>query len=71
MSNSYDLTSGHFSDIQKKYEILFDIITELSGKMYGSRSNVMQDNLTSLNVYLKFQKVKRKKQNRSLITSKN
>jgi hypothetical protein len=37
MSNSLDLLQGPISEIQKKYEILSDIVTEYNGKVYGSQ----------------------------------
>jgi hypothetical protein len=35
MSNSLDLLQAPIQDIQKKYEILSDIITEMGGKTHG------------------------------------
>jgi hypothetical protein len=38
MSNSLELLSGpSISEIQKKYEILSDIVTEYNGKVHGSQ----------------------------------
>jgi len=37
MSNSLELLSGPISEIQKKYEILSDIVTEYQGKVHGSQ----------------------------------
>ena len=51
MSNSLELLSGPIDLIQRKYEILSDIVTEYNGKVHGSQSNVMQDNSLSLIVY--------------------
>ena len=37
MSNSFELLSGPIADIQKKYEILSDIVTEYNGCIHGSQ----------------------------------
>ena len=37
MSNSFELLPGPIDAIQKKYEILSDIITEYRGKTHGSQ----------------------------------
>ena len=37
MSNSLELLTGPIVDIQKKYEILSDIVTEYNGKVHGSQ----------------------------------
>jgi hypothetical protein len=37
MSNSFELLQGPIAEIQKKYEILSDIITEHNGKVHGSQ----------------------------------
>lgn len=37
MSNSFELLTGRIDAIQKKYEILSDIITEYNGKVHGSQ----------------------------------
>jgi hypothetical protein len=50
MSNSLELLSGPIEDIQKKYEILSDIITDLGGKTHGSQSHINGNNI-SLVVY--------------------
>ena len=39
MSNSFELLQGSIVDIQKKYEILSDIISEANGKVHGSQRN--------------------------------
>jgi hypothetical protein len=60
MSNSVELIQGRFEDIQKKYEILSDIVTEYNGKVHGSQSNVMpRDNSISLMVYYEVPEGKR------------
>ena len=35
MSNSFELLTGPITDIQKKYEILSDIVSEANGKVHG------------------------------------
>ena len=37
MSNSFELLQGSILEIQKKYEILSDIVTEHKGKVHGSQ----------------------------------
>ena len=37
MSNSFELLTGPIEIIQKKYEILSDIVTEHNGKVHGSQ----------------------------------
>jgi len=37
MANSFELLSGPIADIQKKYEILSDIVIEYNGKVHGSQ----------------------------------
>ena len=37
MSNSFELLTGPIDIIQKKYEILSDIVTEYNGKVHGSQ----------------------------------
>jgi hypothetical protein len=60
MSNSVELIQGQLEDIQKKYEILSDIVSEYNGKVHGSQSNVMpQDNSISLMVYYEVPECKR------------
>jgi hypothetical protein len=51
MSNSFELLTGPIADIQKKYEILSDIVTEYNGKVHGSQSHIIQNNYMSLVVY--------------------
>ena len=59
MSNSLELLSGPIVEIQKKYEILSDIVMDYNGKVQGSQSNVMQDNSISLIVYFEVPEGKR------------
>ena len=37
MSNSLELLTGPINEIQRKYEILSDIVTEANGKVHGSQ----------------------------------
>jgi hypothetical protein len=59
MSISLELLTGPIDSIQKKYEILSDIVTEYNDKVHGSQSNVMQDNSISLIVYYEVPEGKR------------
>ena len=69
MSNSFELLTGPIDAIQKKYEILSDIvIVEHGGKVHGSQSHIIANNLNSLIVYYevpegKREEVKRKFEN--------
>ena len=51
MSNSLEVLTGPIAEIQKKYEILSDIVTEYNGKVHGSQSHITQNNYMSLIVY--------------------
>jgi hypothetical protein len=52
MSNSLELLQGPISEIQKKYEILSDIVTEYIGKIHGSqRDRDLRTGLIDLLVY--------------------
>ena len=51
MSNSFELLTGSLQDIQKKYEILSDIVSEANGKVHGSQSHIIANNSMSLVVY--------------------
>ena len=42
MSNSFELLTGSVPEIQKKYEILSDIVYEVNGKIHGSQSKWLQ-----------------------------
>ena len=46
MSNSFELLTGPIDTIQKKYEILSDIVSEYNGKVHGSHRD--RDPKTSL-----------------------
>ena len=37
MSNSFEYLQGSIKEIQKKYEILSDIVTEYGGRVHGSQ----------------------------------
>ena len=45
MANSLELLTGPFDSIQKKYEILSDIVIDLGGKCHGSQSHVNGNNI--------------------------
>ena len=52
MSNSFELLNGPIETIQKKYEILSDIvIVEHGGKVHGSQSHIVTNNSIQLIVY--------------------
>lgn len=44
MSNSLELLQGPIADIQRKYEILSDIVLEANGKVHGSQSHIITAN---------------------------
>ena len=58
MSNSFELLTGPISEIQKKYEILSDLVTEYNGKVHGSQSHINGNNI-SLVVYFEVPEGKR------------
>ena len=51
MSNSLELLQGSIVDVQRKYEILSDIVSEVNGKIHGSQSHIVTANSISLIVY--------------------
>ena len=51
MSNSFELLTGSIDSIQKKYELLSDIVSEANGKVHGSQSHMITNNSMSLIVY--------------------
>ena len=56
----FELLQGSIADIQKKYEILSDIVTEYNGKVHGSQSHVIApDNTLQLIVYYEVPEGKR------------
>jgi hypothetical protein len=60
MSNSLELLTGPITEIQKKYEILSDIITEVGGRTHGSQSHITgPGNIISLVVYFEVPEGKR------------
>lgn len=60
MSNSLELLQGPIEDIQKKYEILSDIVSEANGKVHGSQSHIISgSNNISLVVYCEVPEGKR------------
>ena len=58
MSNSLELVTGPIETVQKKYEILSDIVTEYQGKVHGSQSSINGNNI-SLIVYYEVSEGKR------------
>jgi hypothetical protein len=64
MSNSLELLSGPIEDIQKKYEILSDIVIDLGGKTHGSQSHIANNNSISLIVYFEIPEGKREEMKR-------
>jgi hypothetical protein len=60
MSNSLELLQGSIADIQKKYEILSDIVSEYNGKVHGSqRDRDSKTGLMDLMVYYEVPQGKR------------
>ena len=51
MSNSFEFLTGPIDSIQKKYEILSDIVSEANGKVHGSQSHMIANNSMSLVLY--------------------
>jgi hypothetical protein len=41
MSNSLELLQGPIADVQQRYEILSDIVSEANGKVHGSQSHIV------------------------------
>jgi hypothetical protein len=69
MSNSFELLQGSIAEIQKKYEILSDILSDYNGKVHGSqRDRDPKTGLIDLLVYYEVplgqrEEVKRKFEN--------
>ena len=68
MSNSFELLTGPIDTIQKKYEVLSDIVSEHNGKVHGSQSHNVTNNSMKLIVYYEVplgqrEEVKRKFEN--------
>ena len=59
MSNSFEMLTGPIEIIQKKYEILSDIVSEYNGKVHGSQSHIVSANTISLIVYFEVPEGKR------------
>ena len=62
MSNSFELLTVPIVDIQRKYEILSDIVTEVNGKVHGSQSHIVgaaNNNSMQLIVYYEVPAAKR------------
>ena len=52
MSNSFELLIGQIETVQKKYEVLSDLVTEHNGKVHGSQSHILtNNNILQLIVY--------------------
>ena len=51
MSNSFEYLQGSIAEIQKKYEILSDIVTEYGEKVHDSQSHIIAINNMQLVVY--------------------
>jgi hypothetical protein len=67
MSNSLELLQGPIAEVQKKYEILSDIISEHNGKVHGSQSHIVSANVISLIVYFEIPEGKREEVKRNFI----
>jgi hypothetical protein len=59
MSNSFELLQGPIETIQKKYEVLLDIVSEYNGKVHGSQSHMISNNSMPLIVYYEVPKGQR------------
>jgi hypothetical protein len=55
MSNSLELISGPIESVQKKYEILSDIVTEYNGKVHGSQSHVIPHNANAVSLIVYYE----------------
>ena len=51
MSNSFELLTGPIDTIQKKYEILSDIVSDYNGKVHGSQSHIVANNIQLIVYY--------------------
>jgi hypothetical protein len=76
MSNSFELLTGPVPEIQKKYEILSDIVAEYKGKVHGSQrgQDPRTGQLIDLLVYYEVPEGKReevKKKFNSIIRNNN
>ncbi len=59
MNNSLELLQGSITDVQQRYEILSDIVSEANGKVHGSQSHIISANTISLIVYFEVPEGKR------------
>ena len=67
MSNSFELLTGSIDVIQKKYEILSDVVSEYNGKVHGSqRDRDPKTGLLDLLVYYEVLEGKRDEVKRKL-----
>ena len=67
MSNSFELLTGSIDAIQKKYEILSDVVSEYNGKVHGSqRDRDPKTGLLDLLVYYEVLEGKRDEVKRKL-----
>ena len=67
MSNSLELLTGSINAIQKKYEILSDVVSEYNGKVHGSqRDRDPKTGLLDLLVYYEVLEGKRDEVKRKL-----
>ena len=74
MSNSFEYLQGSITEIQKKYEILSDMVTEYGGKVHGSlRDRDPKTGIIDLLVYYEVPEGKREecKQKFNTITKNN
>jgi hypothetical protein len=51
MSNSLEFVASPNATIQKKYEILSDIVSEYNGKVHGSQSHIVPKNIQLIVYY--------------------
>jgi hypothetical protein len=45
MSNSFELLTGPIETVQQRYDILSDIVSEFGGKVHGSQSQIVANNI--------------------------
>jgi hypothetical protein len=65
VSNSLELLQGSIAEVQKKYEILSDVVSEANGKVHGSQSHILAGNsVVSLIVYYEVPEGEREKTKR-------
>jgi hypothetical protein len=55
MSNSFEYLQGSIEEIQKKYEILSDIVSEANGKVHGSQSHIVTANNNSISLIVYYE----------------